>query len=109
MGLKIKKGDTVLVISGQHRPSEGNMVRGKVLAVLPKSGRALIEGVNMVKKHAKAKSQQQPGGIIEKEAPIRLSKLMLVDPKTGIASRYTNEKDDKGNKIRRSKKSKNEV
>ena len=109
MGLGIKKGDTVQVISGQYGPSEGNVVRGKVLAVLAKKGMALVEGVNMVKKHQKPKSQQDQGGITEKEAPIRLSKLMLVDPKTGLASRTSNAVDEAGHKIRRSKKSGNEV
>ena len=109
MGLSIRKGDTVLVISGNERPSEGRMVRGRVLSVHPKKGTALVEGVNLVKKHQKARSQQQQGGIIEREAPIRLSKLMLVDPKTGIASRFSNERTDDGDKVRRSKKSKNEV
>ena len=78
MGLNIRKGDTVLVISGNSRPQAGRMVRGRVLAVHPKKGTALVEGVNMVKKHQKARGQQQPGGIVEKEAPINISNVALV-------------------------------
>lgn len=110
MGRGIKKDDMVLVISGNDRPRGGQFVRGRVLAVFPKKGTALVEGVNMIKKHQKARSQNEQGGIIEKEAPIRLSKLMLVDPKGGdVASRFSNAVDDKGNKIRKMKKTGNEV
>ena len=63
MALGIRKDDTVLVLSGKNRGAVG-----RVLAVFPKKNRVLVEGVNMVKKHMRARSQQQPGGIIEKEA-----------------------------------------
>ncbi|MBI1783701.1 50S ribosomal protein L24 [Candidatus Sumerlaeota bacterium] len=109
MGLRIKKGDTVLVISGNYRPREGNSVQGKVLAVFPKKGKALVEGVNMAKKHTRARSQNEPGGIVERESPIRLSKLMLIDPKTGKPSRFSNAVDKDGNKTRKMLKSGNEV
>jgi len=96
MGLGIKKGDTVLVISGKYKDATG-----RVLAVFPKNEKALVEGVNIVKKHQKARSQEQPGGIIEKEMPIHLSKLMLVDPKTSKARRFRNVVLENGAKVRR--------
>jgi len=104
MGLKIKKGDTVRVISGN---SVGNV--GRIIQVFPKKNRAIVEGVNMVRKHMKARSQQEPGGIIDKEAPVHMSNLMLVDPKSGAASRFANAHDDKGNKVRRLKKSQADI
>lgn len=96
MGLRIRKGDTVLVISGKYKDATG-----RVLAMFPKDEKALVEGVNVVKKHQKAKSQEQPGGIIEKEMPIHLSKLMLVDPKTSRARRFRNVVLENGAKVRR--------
>lgn len=96
MGLKIKKGDMVLVISGKYKDATG-----RVLAMYPKSDKALVEGVNIAKKHQKARSQEQPGGIIEKEMPIHLSKLMLVDPKTSRARRFRNVILENGAKVRR--------
>jgi large subunit ribosomal protein L24 len=97
MSLRIKKGDTVLVISGDPTRSKG--MRGHVLSVNPKKGTALVEGVNVRKKHMKARSQEQPGGIIEREMPIPLSKLMLVDD-GGRAARFGVKTDEKGNKVR---------
>ena len=96
MGLKIKKGDTVLVISGKYKGATG-----QVLAVRPSDEKAWVERVNLVKKHQKPRSQEQPGGIIEKEMPIHMSKLMLVDPKTGRARRFRNEVGKDGRKVRR--------
>lgn len=103
MGLSIKKGDTVRVISGLQKGATG-----RVLACFPKKGTALVEGVAMVKKHMRQRGQQQ-GGIMERERPIPVSKLMLVDPKTGRAARFSNDRAEGGNKIRRSKDSGNEV
>lgn len=96
MGLKIKKGDTVLVISGKFKGATG-----QVLAVMPQDDKAIVERVNLAKRHTKARSQERPGGIIEKEMPIHLSKLMLVDPKTGRARRFRNEVGKDGHKVRR--------
>jgi large subunit ribosomal protein L24 len=96
MGLKIKRGDTVLVISGKFKGATG-----QVLAVLPEAEKAVVERVNLVKRHTKPRSQQQPGGIIEKEMPIHVSNLMLVDPKTGRARRFRNETGKDGRKARR--------
>lgn len=104
MGLGIRKGDMVRVISGRDRGA-----LRKVLAVFPQRDKALVEGVNIVKRHTKPRGQNQPGGIIEKGMPIHLSNLMLVDPKTNQAVRFTNERTEQGNKVRRSKATKNEI
>lgn len=104
MGLGIRKGDEVTVLSGSYKGA-----RGKVLEVFPDKGKALVEGVRMVKKHQRQRGQDKPHGIVEQEAAIPLCKLMLVDPKTGTPSRFSNEIDDKGNKIRRSKATGNEI
>ena len=95
----IKKDDTVKVISGESRGEEG-----KVLEVYPDKNRALVEGVNIVKRHTKPNATHPNGGIVEQEAPIHLSNLMLVDPKTGEATRV-GRKEVKGKLVRYSKKS----
>ncbi|MEL7061866.1 MAG: 50S ribosomal protein L24 [Acidobacteriota bacterium] len=80
---KIKKGDQVLVIAGKDKDK-----RGKVLRVLPSEGRAIVERVNMVKKHTRPNPQRNvQGGILEREAPIRLDNLKLIDPETGKPTR----------------------
>lgn len=71
--LKIKTGDTVKVIAGDHKGSEG-----KVQKVLIEKNKAIVEGVNMVKKHTKPSAQNPQGGIVEKEAPIHVSNLSLL-------------------------------
>src|SRR5438034_6569986 len=76
--MHIAKGDTVRVISGEHRGKEG-----KVLRVFPKEFRLEVEGVNIVKKHKRAANPNQESGIIELTAPIAASKVMLLDPKSG--------------------------
>jgi large subunit ribosomal protein L24 len=73
MALHIRKNDSVMVIAGRERGKTG-----KVLKVMPKENRALIERVNLVKRHARPRGPQQPGGILEKEAPIHLSNLMVM-------------------------------
>jgi large subunit ribosomal protein L24 len=93
----IKKGDTVVVLSGD---SKGDT--GVVEAVFAADYRALVKGVNMVKRHVRPNADQM-GGIIEKEASIHLSNLMLVDA-NGAASRIKNGRDDNGKKVRISKK-----
>jgi len=94
---QIRKGDNVVVLSGD---SKGDT--GVVEAVFPAEYRAIVKGVNMVKRHVRP-SAEQPGGIIEKEAPIHISNLMLVDA-NGVASRIKMEKDENGKKVRVSKK-----
>ena len=99
--LKIKTGDTVQVIAGDHKGSEG-----KVLTVLIEKNKAIVEGVNMVKKHTKPSAQSPQGGIVEKEAAIHISNLSLLTGK-GETTRV-GYKMDGDNKLRFSKKS-NEV
>ena len=104
MGIKfkIKKGDKIRVISGEHKGSEGN-----VLKILTTKNRAIIEGVNLVKKHAKPDAQNPQGGIIDKEAPIHISNLSLItsDGKTTRAG-YRMEQ---GKKVRFAKKNNEEI
>ena len=98
---KIKSGDTVRVIAGDHKGTEGNVVK-----VLKDKNKAIIEGVNMVKKHTKPSAQSPQGGIVEKEASIHMSNLSLLTTK-GEATRVGYRMDG-DNKVRFSKKS-NEV
>ena len=100
--LKIKSGDTVKVIAGDHKGSEG-----KVLKVLLDKNKAIVEGVNMVKKHTKPSAQNPQGGIVEKEASIHISNLSLLTSK-GDTTRVGYKMDGDGKKVRFSKKS-NEV
>ncbi len=95
----IKKDDTVKVITGESRGEEG-----KVLEVYPSKNKALVEGVNMVKRHTKPNATHPNGGIVEQEAAIHLSNLMLVDPKTGETTRVGRREED-GKLVRYSKKS----
>ena len=90
--LKIKKGDTVKVIAGKDNKAEG-----KVLSVDAKNGKVVVEGVNMITKHAKASQANPNGGIIQKEAPIDISNVMLVYK--GKATRV-GFKMEKGKKVR---------
>jgi large subunit ribosomal protein L24 len=82
MKLKIKKEDKVIVVAGNDRGRTG-----KVLKVFPKTLRVIIEGVNLRKKHTKPTQKSPQGGIIEKEAPIHISNVMIVDPKAGSQTR----------------------
>ena len=102
--LHIKKGDTVIVNTGN---SKGQ--KGRVLEVITKTDRAIVEGVNMMKKHTKPNAESPQGGIIEKEAPVHISNLMLVDPKSGEATRIGRRLDDNGKLVRFSKKSGEEI
>jgi large subunit ribosomal protein L24 len=100
----IKKGDTVIVITGNYKGQ-----KGRVLEVIRKSDRAIVEGVNMIKKHTKPDAKNPQGGIIEKESSIHISNLMLADSKTGTPTRIGRKIDDKGNLVRYSKKSGEEI
>ena len=102
MKLKIKTGDTVRIVAGDHKGSEG-----KVMSVDRQKKKAIVEGVNMVSKHEKPSAQNPQGGIVQKEAPIHVSNLSLIDKKSGEATRVGFEVRD-GKKVRVSKKS-NEV
>ena len=103
MKVKIKKGDTVRVIAGDEKGKEG-----KVLRVDREKNRAIVEGVNLVSKHTKPSAQNPQGGIIKKEAPIHISNLSLLDPKSGEPTRVEYQVKD-GKKVRISKKSKQVV
>ncbi len=102
--LHVKKGDTVHVISGEYKGQ-----KGRVLEVLIKKNRAIVEGVNMVSKHTKPNAQTPQGGIIKKEAPVHLSNLLLVDPSTGEPTRIGRKADDNGKLVRYAKKSGEEI
>ena len=103
--LHIKKGDSVIVIAGNDK--DLNTPR-KVLSVNPSEDRAIVEGVNMVKKHTKPNSKHPQGGILEQEAPIHISNLQLIDPKSGKPTRVGYKMvDDK--KVRYAKKSGEEI
>jgi len=97
--LKIKSGDTVVVTAGDHKGSEG-----KVMKVLLEKNKAIVEGVNMVSKHEKPSADNPQGGIVKKEAPMHISNLSLIDPKTGKATRVGYKMED-GKKVRFTKKS----
>ena len=99
---KITKGDTVVVMRG-NKTDKGKT--GKVMRVFLKTGRVLVEGVNIVKKHTRATRPEDVGGIIEKAAPIALAKVMLIDPKTGKPTRLRARIDKDGTKERVSVKS----
>lgn len=97
--LKIKSGDNVRVIAGDHKGAEG-----KVVSVDREKNKAIVEGVNMVSKHTKPSAKSPQGGIVKKEAPIQISNIALVDPKTKETTKVGYRMDgDK--KVRFSKKS----
>ncbi|MBA2873129.1 large subunit ribosomal protein L24 [Anoxybacillus calidus] len=97
--MHVKKGDKVQVISGKDKGKQG-----VVLAAYPKKNRVLVEGVNIVKKHVKPSQLNPQGGIISKEAPIHVSNVMPLDPKTGTPTRVGYKIVD-GKKVRYAKKS----
>jgi large subunit ribosomal protein L24 len=89
--MHVAKGDTVRVIRGEHRGKEG-----KILRVVPKQFRVVVEGVNVVKKHKRATTPQAQSGIIEFPAPIAASNVMLLDPKSGEPTRIRRRRDKDG-------------
>ena len=95
MAARIRKGDTVLVISGSAKGR-----RGEVLRVMPQVNRAVVQGVNVAKRHTKPRGMNQPGGIVEQEASIHLSNLMLVDGKTDQPTRVGFRVLEDGRKVR---------
>lgn len=97
--LKVKSGDVVKVIAGDHKGAEG-----KILRVLREKNKAIVEGVNMVSKHTKPSAKNPQGGIVKKEAPIHISNLALIDPKTKSATKV-GVKVEGDKKVRVSKKS----
>ena len=101
MSARIKKGDTVFVISGKDKGKTG-----KVLRIEPKHGRVFVEGLNIQKRHQKPRTIRdvqrggEVGGVIEKEGPIHLSNVMPLDPKSGDPTRVGAERDDSGRMVR---------
>lgn len=93
--MKVVKNDTVLVISGNYRGK-----KGKVLKVFPKNRRVIVEGVNFIKRHTRPTQKNQQGGIVEKEAPIHVSNLMVVCPKCDTPTRLGRKVLENGNRIR---------
>jgi large subunit ribosomal protein L24 len=102
--IHIKKGDTVYVNTGENKGQQG-----RVLEVFPKQYRALVEGINMVSKHTKPNSDNPQGGIVQKEAPVHISNLMVVDPGSGEPTRVGRKLDKDGKLVRYSKKSGEEI
>ena len=95
MTARIRKGDRVEVISGADKGK-----RGEVLRMMPKENRAVVQGIRMATKHTKPTGMGQPGGIMEIEAPLHVSNLMLVDPKTDKKTRVGYRVLDDGRKVR---------
>lgn len=102
--LHIKKGDNVYVLAGEDRGKTG-----RVLSMLASKNRAIVEGVNIVTKATKPSAQHPQGGLVKMEAPIHISNLAVVDPKTGKPTRIGYKKDAEGKSIRYSKKSGQEI
>src|SRR6185436_4312566 len=98
--LRVTKGDSVRVVRGDDKGKEG-----KVLRVYPKTGRLTVEGVNIVKRHRKARRAEEQSGIIDFPAPIHASNVMLLDPKSGSPTRIRMRVDEDGTKERISVKS----
>ena len=93
--MKIKKGDRVVVLQGKDRGKEGVVSR-----VMPRDGKIIVDGVNVVKKHQKARSASQAGGIIEKDMPLPACVVAIISPKDGKATRVGYRVDAAGNKVR---------
>ncbi len=104
MKLHIKKGDMVQVIAGDNKGKQG-----KVLKVEVDKQRAIVEGVNLVKKATKPNAQNPQGGIVEKEAPIHVSNMLVLDPKSGKPTKVGRKLGEKGKLVRYAKKSGEEI
>jgi large subunit ribosomal protein L24 len=102
--LHVKKDDTVIVITGKDKGK-----KGRVIAAYPRENRVLVEGVNIVKRHTRPNQQNPQGGIIEREAPIHVSNVMHIDPKSGKPTRIGYKILDNGKKVRIAKRSGQEI
>jgi large subunit ribosomal protein L24 len=105
--LKIKKGDTVQVITGKDKGA-----KGRVIQVFPEAQRVLVEGVNRIRRHTKVGTSTRgakTGGIITQEAPVHISNVMLVDPETGRPTRVGFRQDDAGKNVRISRRTGKDV
>jgi large subunit ribosomal protein L24 len=100
MKMPVVRGDQVIVVRGDDKGK-----RGEVIRVYPKKGRITVKGVNIVKRHRKARTAEEQSGIIEMEAPVHVSNVMLIDPKSGEPTRTRMRLDDDGTKERISVKS----
>lgn len=98
--MHVKKGDTIIVISGKDKGK-----KGRVLAAYPKKDRVLVEGINLIKKHTRPSQSNPQGGIVTQEAPIHVSNVAHIDPKSGTATRIGYKVLDNGQKVRVAKKS----
>jgi large subunit ribosomal protein L24 len=98
--LHVKKDDNIIVISGKDKGK-----KGRIIAAYPRENRVLVEGVNMVKRHTRPNPTNQQGGIIEREAPIHVSNVMHIDPKSGKPTRVGTKTLDNGKKVRIAKRS----
>ena len=93
--MPVSAGDTVRVMRGEDKGKEG-----KILRVYPKTGRVTVEGINIVKRHRKARSAEEQSGIVDFPAPVHASNVMLLDPKSGAPTRTRRKIDDDGTKER---------
>ncbi len=98
--MRIKKGDTVVVVAGKDKGK-----KGKVIQSMPAESRVIVENVNMVTKHKKPNQRVQQGGIVHQEAPINVSNVMILDPKEKVATRIGYKVLENGKKVRIAKKS----
>ena len=95
MGMKIKKGDRVVVLTGKDRGKSGEVIR-----TLPKEGKVIVDGVNVAKKHQRATRATVQGGIIDKDMPLPVSSVAIISPGDGRPTRVGYRVDDQGRKIR---------
>lgn len=98
--MRIKKGDTVIVVTGKDKGK-----KGKVIQAMPTESRVIVENVNMVTKHKKPNQRVQQGGIVHQEAPINVTNVMILDPKEKVATRIGYKVLENGKKVRIAKKS----
>jgi large subunit ribosomal protein L24 len=104
MSLGLRKDDVVIVVSGEFKGKSG-----KILKVIPDKNRAIVEGINFVRRHTKPSVKNQQGGIMEKEAAVHISNLMLKCPKTGEPTRLGVKVLEDGSRVRYSKKAKETI
>ena len=104
MALGLRKDDIVVVVSGEFRGKSG-----KILKIIPEKNRAIVEGINFVRRHTKPSVKNQQGGIMEKEAAVHISNLMLKCPKTGKPTRLGVKTLEDGSRVRYSKKAKETI
>jgi large subunit ribosomal protein L24 len=97
---KVKKGDMVRILAGENKGEQGRVIR-----MIPKMNRVVVEGVNLIKKHQKPSAANPQGGITEMEAPIHISNVAVIDPSTNEPTRVGRKMDDNGNLVRYAKKS----